>query len=127
MRHFSNLCTEIDDDTYDKTHCQSVKSQVKSWVNQRDDGPFLNLPITREDVMNAVKRLNKGKAPRHDSITAENLQHAGTLIHELLAELFNRIIQIEYIPLNTCTGTQIPLYKGKNLCALDPNNYRGIT
>ena len=46
---------------------------------------------------------------------------------DLLAGLFNRILHLEYIPQNFRTGTQIPLFKGRNLCALDPNSYRGIT
>ena len=37
------------------------------------------------------------------------------------------MIQREYVPRNFRNGTQIPLYKGKNTCSLDPNNYRGIT
>ena len=31
------------------------------------------------------------------------------------------------MPQNFRIGTQIPLYKGKNTCSLDPNNYGGIT
>ena len=41
--------------------------------------------------------------------------------------MFNRIALLEYIPLNFRQSTQIPLYKGKNTCSLDQNNYRGIT
>ena len=36
-------------------------------------------------------------------------------------------IQREYVPICFRRGVQIPLYKGKNACSLDPNNYRGIT
>ena len=35
--------------------------------------------------------------------------------------------EMEYIPNNMRRGLQIPLFKGKNLCSLDQNNYRGIT
>ena len=34
---------------------------------------------------------------------------------------------MEYIPEHFRKGIQIPLYKGKNVSTLDPNNYRGIT
>ena len=34
---------------------------------------------------------------------------------------------MEYIPVNFRRGVQIPLFKGKNLCSTDTNNYRGIT
>ena len=41
--------------------------------------------------------------------------------------MFSWILKTEYIPENFRRGTQVPLYKGKNTSALDPNNYRGIT
>ena len=127
MKHFSDLCTEKINTDYDQDHYQYVKAQVNDWYAQRDDGPFLDDPITSGDIRKAVKGLNKGKSPGHDSIAAEHLQHAGCAVYDLLAGLFNKIISLEYIPQNFRTGTQIPLFKGKNLCALDPNSYRGIT
>ena len=45
----------------------------------------------------------------------------------LLRLLYNSIIETEYVPENFRRGTQIPPHKGKNLCPLDVNNYRGIT
>ena len=125
--HFGNLCQEKYDADYDDEHFNNITAQVHQWSNERDTGPFLRKAISRDELEKAVSKLNKGKAPGHDTITAENLQKAGTKIFDLLAGLFNRIIHLEYTPQNFRTGTQIPLYKGKNSCALDPNNYRGIT
>ena len=34
---------------------------------------------------------------------------------------------MEYVPVNVRRGIQVPLFKGKNLCSTDTNNYRGIT
>ena len=34
---------------------------------------------------------------------------------------------MEYVPVNFRRGIQVPLFKGKNLCSTDTNNYRGIT
>ena len=127
MNHFSNLCTEKENLLYDDDHYHDVGRHVNEWYSQGDPGPFLDDPVISDEVSKAVKCLNKGKSPGHDSISAENLQHAGPWIFDLLAGLFNRIIHLEYIPQNFKTGTQIPLFKGKNLCALDPNSYRGIT
>ena len=45
----------------------------------------------------------------------------------MLLVLFNLIIKYEYVPENLRRGIQVPLFKGKNLCSLDVNNYRGIT
>ena len=33
----------------------------------------------------------------------------------------------EYVPICCRVGMQVPFYKGKDTCTLDPNNYRGIT
>ena len=126
-KHFSSLCREKFDAEYDQNHSNNLTAQVQQWANELDVGPFLNEVVTSDEVMKAVQTLNKGKAPGHDTITAEHLQNAGDTIYGLLAGLFNRIILLECIPQNFRTGTQIPLYKGKNSCALDPNNYRGIT
>ena len=41
--------------------------------------------------------------------------------------LFNHVINLEYVPENLRRGIQVPLFKGKTLCSLDVNNYRGIT
>ena len=125
--HFSNLCKENVDEGYDDDHYHNITTQVRQWATEKDAGPFLNEYITSIEVTKAINKLNKGKAPGHDNISAEHLQNAGKMIYDLLAGLFNRIIHLEYIPQNFRIGTQIPLYKGKNSCALDPNNYRGIT
>ena len=37
------------------------------------------------------------------------------------------IRDLEYVPRCFRYGVQIPLFKGKDLCNLDPGNYRGIT
>ena len=104
-----------------------MTQQVKNWYSQDDNDIFLEERFSHDEVRKAVHRLNKGKAPGFDSITAEHLQHAGRNIIVLLTEIFNRAIELEYIPSNLKVGTQIPLYKGKNSCTLDQNNYRGIT
>ena len=80
-----------------------------------------------EELRKAIKRLNKGKAAGCDSVSAEHLQNAGPNIIPLLTKVSRRIVALEYVPSNFRKGTQIPLYKGKNTCTLDMNNYRGIT
>ena len=125
--HFSKLGTKKPEPQYDEPHYQSVTDQVKRWANEKDADLFLAEPFTVEDLSKAITRLNKGKAAGCDSITAEHLQHAGYNLKVLLTHVFNRIVQLEYVPVNFREGTQIPLYKRKNTCSLDQNNYRGIT
>ena len=44
-----------------------------------------------------------------------------------VAVIFNMIIEFEYIPIHFRRGTQVPLFKGKNLSSTDTNNYRAST
>ena len=125
--HFSKLSTEKHEFRFDRGHYNMVSRQVKQWYSESDGCQFLDVPLNRDEVVKAVNTLNKGKSAGFDSITAEHLQSLGESCLGLLVELFNRIIQLEHVPRNFKIGTQIPLYKGKNTCTLDPNNYRGIT
>ena len=125
--HFSRLSKPKIDPNFDNAHYEHVTERVREWYNERDVDIFLEEPFNIEDISKAIKRLNKGKAAGCDSVTAEHLQKAGHSLIVLLTRIFVRIVEIEYIPQNFRKGTQIPLYKGKNTCTLDPNNYRGIT
>ena len=45
----------------------------------------------------------------------------------VLTNLYNACVRSEYIPKCFRKGVQVPLYKGKGTCSLNPDNYRGIT
>ena len=125
--HFSGLCTEKKETRFDEQHYSMVSRDVQHWYSGHEGDPFLDAPLTTDEVRKAIKKLNKGKTAGFDRITAEHLQNTGSSVADLLTELLNRTIQLEHVPRNFKIGTQIPLYKGKNTCSLDPNNYRGIT
>ena len=125
--HFSNLSKEKMDKRFDEAHYKQVSEQVKFWYAERDADEFLKSEFTLNEIESAVRSLNRGKAPGFDLITSEHLQHTGFKCMRLLTGLFNLIVRNEYVPKNFKIGMQIPLYKGKSTCSLDPNNYRGIT
>ena len=125
--HFSKLCMPNTDERYDQDHFDHVTRKVDEWAKYDDPDVFLNEPFTINEVKKCIKGLNRGKAAGFDAVTAEHLQNAGESLVVILTHIFNRIIDLEFIPKNFRIGTQIPLYKGKNTCSLDPNNYRGIT
>ena len=56
-----------------------------------------------------------------------HIKYAGHSLIRVLTMLYNVIRSREYIPVHFRRGVQVPLYKGKNTCTLDMNNYRGIT
>ena len=77
--------------------------------------------------LTALKSINKGKAAGYDQISAEPIVYASETIEVILQSLYNAIRYHEAIPVRFRTGIQIPLFRGKDLDILDPNNYRGIT
>ena len=78
-------------------------------------------------MQKAINKLHMKKASGFDGVSSEHIKYAGESLVRILAVLYNLIIGLEYIPLNFRRGIQVPLYKGKNQCILDMNNYRGIT
>ena len=127
-RHFANLGTPKNKDNFDDVHFREVTNFVRLYNdgNVMDDD-FLSDPFTVEEIRSAVKSLNKGKAAGFDQITAEHIAFANDSIEIILQFLYNAIRAHEVIPKCFRTGIQIPLFKGKDLDILDPNNYRGIT
>ena len=125
--HFSHLSLKKDDPSFDNRHYENVTRSVKDWYSERDGDKFIEIPFSREEVVKAINKLNKGKSTGCDAISAEHLQYAGDSLATILTNIFKRVAELEYIPQNFRMGTQIPLYKGKNTCTLDQNNYRGIT
>ena len=125
--HFSKLCAYDESRVHNYDHHNKVTEEVRKWSDEKDLGFAFIEPISCHDMNNAIKSLNNGKSPGADNITAEHLKFCGEELVQLLTRLYNRILILEYIPKNFRIGTQVPLYKGKNLCSLDPNNYRGIT
>ena len=125
--HFRSLSAFNRDRVNDWEHHVKVSNEVQEWCRLNDDGTIFNNPLTTDEMETAVLTLNSGKSPGFDEITSEHIKCAGGEFVEMLTRLYNRIIVTEYIPKNFRTGTQIPLYKGKNLCSLDPNGFRGIT
>ena len=121
--HFSSLCQPRDSPTYDKTHFNNVSTCVREWLLKSDKDEFLESEFSKDEIRNAISKLNSGKAPGHDSITKEHLIAAGETIVDWLYMIFKWILKIEYIPINFRKGIQIPLHKGKNAPVLDPNSY----
>ncbi len=83
-------------------------------------------PITEWEVINAIKQLNKGKAPDANHIQAEHLRYADLELTPFLVALFNQMVTSRDIPPSLKEGilTNVPKKdKSELLC----NNYRGIT
>ena len=94
--------TEVDND---------VQHLIKQEVHF--DG-ILNESVTLEELRLIInKKLSNGKAHGHDGIFFEHVKMGQCILLEYLVQLFNSIIQIEYIPLSFKRAVKIPISKGK--------------
>ena len=125
--HFDKLSSPKEDKSFNPTTFERVEAFIKSSIKLKDKSVFLDEPFTLKEIEEAISKLNTGKTPGHDGVTTEHVRHSGPLMVRVLVLLFNMIVDSEYIPCNFRKGIQVPLYKGKNSCPLDPDNYRGIT
>ena len=126
-RHFDNLSTPKNSEKFDSGHLRVISERVQTWREGDDVSEFLEDEFSFEEVATAIEKLNLGKAPGYDGVTSEHIRFAGISILKPLCDLFNLCVRMEYVPSNFRKGIQVPLYKGKNTCTLDPDNYRGIT
>ena len=125
--HFNSLGQPKEDIRYDNVHYDAVNDFIRSKSRLHDVDMFLDVPFDDIELIRAISKLKLRKAPGPDNISAEHVSYAGPGMVRTLTLLYNYIIKIEYIPKVLRRGIQIPLYKGKDLCNLDPNSYRGIT
>ena len=125
--HFANLCIPKPNPNFDPEHFARINREVESFNNLDDVGQFLKDPLTVKEIECAIRKLHLRKACGFDCVCAEHIKYGGFTLSYIITILFNAIIDNEYIPLNFRRGIQVPLYKGKNTCQLDVNNYRGIT
>ena len=125
--HFSSLGTPKMSDTFDHDHYEMVTNEVANYNELRTEDEFLSHPFTHDEVFKAAHELHKNKAAGVDCLTSEHIQYAGEALIDVLVLLFNMVRESEYVPVCCRVGMQVPLYKGKDTCTLDPNNYRGIT
>ena len=127
FEHFNELSTPKSKPEFDEVHYVATNAWVEDKTTLNDIDIFLEEEFSLQEVENAILKLKKSKSPGYDSVCAEHIQYGGYNLSYILCSLFNSCIQKEYVPICLRRGIQIPLFKGKNACSLDPNNYRGIT
>ena len=85
----------------------------------------LDEEISREEIINGIDKLKKGKSSGLDEISAELLQMSKGKILEFLFKLFNKMFMISYFPLRWAVAIVVPLHKKGDVNIAD--NYRGIS
>ena len=115
-------------ESFDEIHFQTASGFIERYNEDNDcSDTFLQNAFTPDEVTNAIRTLNKGKAAGFDRIVSEHIKFAGKSTVDLLCILYNKIRVSEYIPVCFRRGVQIPLFKGKDLSNLIMDSYRGIT
>ena len=93
--------------------------------NTQESESYFNRPISREEVLFAVRKIKNRKAAGPDGIIGELLKNAGEYVIDFFVKFFNVLFQKGIFPEKWSEGIVLPLYKKGNVN--DPNNYRGIT
>ena len=124
--HFEALATPTNSDKLDSVYQNIVDYDVDVIKDLFENGRESISDTTIDEVTEAVKSLNKGKAPDIYSITAEHIIYGGNQLIVTLCEVFNAIIHLQCVPDILKAGTITPVFKKKG-SKLEAKNYRGIT
>ena len=85
----------------------------------------LDVPVSDEEILAAVKRLKRNKSTGIDNILNEYFIECADILLEPLKVLFNRILDNGVFPTNWSSGIIVPILKKQP--SSNVNNYRGIT
>ena len=97
-----------------------------SSVEEDDSGPeSLDRPITREEILLAIKKLKNGKSAGPDGLVGEFFKHAGSSTIDFLVKLFNYLFDAGVYPVHWTESIIMPLFKKGDINNV--NNYRGIS
>ena len=114
-KHFQKLSAVDNVDSFDLGLIMS--DNCNDWIN---------MPFSRTEIMDCIKRLRNHKASGIDNIHNEFLKACPPTMVTIFVELFNVVLDSGIIPPDWTVGLIMPLYKNKGSPS-DPDNYRGIT
>ena len=90
-----------------------------------DSESFLNRPISKEEVLLALRKLKNKKAAGPDGIIGEMLKNTGSYVLDFFVKLFNALFEKGVFPERWTESIVLPLFKKGD--ANNPNNNRGIS
>ena len=122
--HFETLATPNTDCDYDRKYSKMVSEELPIIQDICKDSPATI--VSEEQVRNAIKSLNTGKAPDVYGVTAEHLLNGGEAAVKATTNLVNSIFQLGKLTEAMRVGALTPVFKKKGSCT-EAKNYRGIT
>ena len=124
--YFSELYSHSENENFDTTNYDYVTERVAELKHQTVSDDDI-VPVTLQELDDAVCQLSKGKACGDDEIYNEHIHFSGRNFRKLLVDLYNAMLLKSYIPISMKVGIIIPLYKGGTKRKDNPDNYRAIT
>ena len=108
--YFTSLYSDTECDSYDSEHyhrVSNIASNLKGMGN-----PLINTKdeISLNEVLEAIKVLQKGKICGPDNVYNEHIIFGGTMLHHYLTLLINLMYWFSYIPVSLKYGTIITLH-----------------
>ncbi|MEW8546895.1 MAG: reverse transcriptase family protein [Candidatus Thiodiazotropha sp.] len=86
----------------------------------------INIPISSDEIISAVKMLKNNKSPGIDNVLNEHIKSTVQTLLPIYTRLFNIIFDTGVVPESWAVGDILPIYKNKGSVHL-PENYRPIT
>ena len=117
FEYFKNLMNTTYDNNFDNIMCND--SNFLNYCNKN-----LNVKITEEEVLLAMKSLKNKKSCGSDGITNEMLKISCMMNVDMYVKLFNVILFSGIYPSKWRENFIKPIFKGG--CFNNPSNYRGI-
>ena len=114
---------------YDDEHLVNITREVSGGnivpINENHNAEVLNVPVSIDEVKNAVLRAKAGKAKGFDDIPAEVLKNdcCINMLHRIITSAFN----LGIVPGDWNKGIIHPIPKSASNDPRNPLNYRGIT
>ena len=106
----------------DRNYTNQVQSDVELIRDKCEEDTSPIVLTNPEEVRQAVKKLNTGKAPDAYGVSTENIIYASDSIFVLLAEVYNIIFRLHSVPDVLKLGTVTPVFKKKG-SKLESKNY----
>ena len=103
-----------------------VKKEVSVIYHLCLDSQYEVKPVTDKKISDAVKSLNRGKAPDIYGVAAEHVYFGGQTILDIIKTLINYVLLNHEVPVNMILGVLNPIFKNKGSCR-ESQNYRDIT
>ena len=104
---------------------KEIDEEEEADLDSDNGDDVLDRPISREEVLLAIRKLKNNKAAGPDGIIGEMLKYAGDPVVDFLVKLFNILFDRGIFPDSWSESILLPLFKKG--APNDPNNYRGIS